>query len=364
MPIVHKRPSKPMAIWGMSDKSASANKTGKMEMSSRFGSNGPLSRRRALAVGGTLSGGLIAASTSAAFGAARFKSPSSGGSPIIRVGGGGTQLPVDQIEAILQAQGEVSESGVLSVEIDRNDLPNVTRNGVPFLPSFMINGTAYFQALGNGQAILNGVVALTDKEIDPFIDALVRNGLIFQAFHQHFYDLTPMIWFIHYRNIGDPLQLAQALFNSITQATSTPFPQPPPPQTTPLPADQLAQILGGSAMIGGNGVVTVNVPRADRIRLQGVPIAGDEGIGLDIAFEPLSDGTTVVAPDFSMTASEVMPVTRVMRQQGWDNNCLYNQETDEHPQLFFSHQVKIGDAVQLAQEVRNGANKTNLMFSS
>ncbi len=26
---------------------------------------------------------------------------------------------------------------------------------------------------------------------------------------------------------------------------------------------------------------------------------------------------------------------QVMRQQGWDIGCLYNQETDEHPQLYF-----------------------------
>ena len=328
------------------------------------GSRGLLSRRRALALGGTVSGGLVAASTGAAFGASRLKSPLGAGAPIIRIGGGNTSLPVDRIQAILQAQGNVSESGVLSVEIDRDDLTNVTRNGVPWLPSFEVNGTAYFQALGDGRAILNGDFALLDKEIDPFIDALLKNGLIFQAFHMHFYDLSPQMWHIHYRNIGDPLQLAQALFNSITQATPTPFPQSPPPQETPLPADELAQILGGSAEIGGDGVVTVSVARADRVTLQGVPIAGDEGIELSVAFEPLDNGQTVVAPDFSMTSREVMPVTRVMRQQGWDINCLYNQETDEQPQLFFSHQVKIGDAVQLAREVRNGANNTNLMFSS
>ncbi len=332
-------------------------------MPQKLGLGGLLGRRRALTLGGAVSGGLVAASNGEAFGASRFKSSLNHGSPIVRVWDG-DQLPVDKIQAILQAQGNVSDSGVLSVEIDRNDLPNVTRNGVPWLPSFEVNGTAYFQAVDDGRAILNGDFALLDKETNPFIDALLRNGLVLQAFHQHFYDLTPQIWYMHFRGVGDPLQLAQAVFNSITQATSTPFPQPPPSQTTSLPADQLARILGGSAQIGGDGVVTVSVPRADHITLQGVRIAGDEGIALTVAFEPLGDGTTVVAPDFSMLTREVIPVTRVMRQQGWENNCLYNQETGEHPQLFFSHQVKIGDAVQLAQEVRNGANNSNLMFSS
>lgn len=39
--------------------------------------------------------------------------------------------------------------------------------------------------------------------------------------------------------------------------------------------------------------------------------------------------------------------------------CLYNQETDEHPQLFFSHRFKTGDPYQLAQEVREDLNRTN-----
>jgi hypothetical protein len=334
-------------------------------MFSRGRSSGSFSRRGVLALGGSFSGALVAAGAGTAFGASRLGSPLGAGSPIIRVGDSDNdQLPVHQIEAIMQASGHVSESGVLSVEIDRNDLTNVTRNGVPWLPSFQVNGTAYFQALGDGRAILNGDFALLDKETNPFIDALLDNGLIFQAFHQHYYDLTPQIWHIHYRGVGDPLQLAQAIFNSIRRATSTPFPQPPPPQTTPLPANELGKILGGSVEIGDNGVVMVSVLRADQITLGGIPIAGDEGIALEVAFEPLGDGRTVVGPDFSMTSREVMPVTRVMREQGWDNNCLYNQETAEYPQLYFSHQVKIGDAIQLAREVRKGANQSDLMFSS
>jgi hypothetical protein len=34
---------------------------------------------------------------------------------------------------------------------------------------------------------------------------------------------------------------------------------------------------------------------------------------------------------------------RVMLARGWFVGCLYNQETAEHPQLYFSHQLKTGD---------------------
>lgn len=48
-----------------------------------------------------------------------------------------------------------------------------------------------------------------------------------------------------------------------------------------------------------------------------------------------------------------------MQGQGWDIGCLYNQETDERPQLYFSHQFTTGAPYQLAQQMRNGLNQTN-----
>jgi hypothetical protein len=60
-----------------------------------------------------------------------------------------------------------------------------------------------------------------------------------------------------------------------------------------------------------------------------------------------------------MTGPEVMPVVKTMRAQGWMVNCLYNQETQEHPQLFFSHMLKTGDAYTLAAEIRRALDLTD-----
>ena len=62
--------------------------------------------------------------------------------------------------------------------------------------------------------------------------------------------------------------------------------------------------------------------------------------------------TAPVVPDLALVADEIQPVMRVMRARGWFVGCLYNQETDEHPQLYFTHQLKAGDAYRLAHEVR------------
>jgi hypothetical protein len=53
-----------------------------------------------------------------------------------------------------------------------------------------------------------------------------------------------------------------------------------------------------------------------------------------------------------MTAAEVRPVMTTPRRAGWEIGGLYNQETAEQPQLYFSHAVATGDPVALAREIR------------
>lgn len=64
-----------------------------------------------------------------------------------------------------------------------------------------------------------------------------------------------------------------------------------------------------------------------------------------------------------MTAHEINNVVKVMRSMSWDVGVLCNRQTDETPQLFFSHQFKVGNALTLAREVRLGLNQTNSAHS-
>jgi uncharacterized protein DUF1259 len=64
-----------------------------------------------------------------------------------------------------------------------------------------------------------------------------------------------------------------------------------------------------------------------------------------------------------MTANEVDAVMKVTTDKGFQVHCLYNQETDEHPQLYFSHQLNVGDPEKLAHVVRQALEKTDTEFS-
>ncbi|MDP9066006.1 MAG: DUF1259 domain-containing protein, partial [Pseudomonadota bacterium] len=83
-------------------------------------------------------------------------------------------------------------------------------------------------------------------------------------------------------------------------------------------------------------------------------------IATSIAFQPYGGGrNAAAAPDYALRASEINGLTRFTRTRGWDVGCLYNQETDEHPQLYFSHQFKTGDAIELAEEIRGALKLTS-----
>lgn len=266
------------------------------------------------------------------------------------------------IENIIQAQG-MYFNGVFSIEIDRNDIDYVTLHGVPIKPAFQINGSLFFQKLSDNVVIMNGDMPLKADEVDPFIDQLVAHGIQFQALHQHFYDFDPLVWFIHFRQKGEADDVARGI-KAALDATATPFPQMSPQNpTTPLPAEVMGRILGAAPHIGSDGVVTYFVPREDPVILGGVRVNPYLNVETNIVFEPLQGGkTAAAAPDFGMIAREINPLVQTMRRQGWDIGCLYNQETDEYPQLYFSHQFKTGDPIQLAREIRRGLNLMDLKF--
>jgi hypothetical protein len=313
-----------------------------------------MNRRRALAMGGALAGGLIAgglplapSALGASTSARRLQSTGS--------------LPVKQIESIVGIDGTVSPSGVLEISVGRSDIGDVAGPlGVVFDSAFEVSGDLFFQNVGGGKALLNGDLALLPEEANPFIAALIQQGLVFQAFHQHLIEMNPQIWFVHFRGVGDPIALATAVRAAIG-VTKTPLPQTSPANpTSPLDADKLGKILHGDAQIGEEGVVTVSVSRTHGVSLGGVHARPEAGISTTVEFKPLdSASNAAVVPDFSMTSDEVMPVVKLMVAQGWFQGCLYNQETDEQPQLYFDHMLKTGDAYALAAEIRKGLDLTD-----
>ena len=195
--------------------------------------------------------------------------------------------------------------------------------GITLTPDFGVSGELLFQSTPDGKAFLNGDIPLLEKEVNPFIDALLTHGLVFQAFHQHI-PTTPQIWFVHFRGTGDPVELASSIKAALRKtALSFPLKAPPNDPKSPLDADRLAQILHGEASIGENGVVTIWIKRKDKVTVDGVAVNPRANISTNIEFQPIDHGPrAAVIPDFSMQAEQVTPVITLMRiKLGWYQGC-------------------------------------------
>ena len=251
---------------------------------------------------------------------------------------------------------------MLNLEVDRDDLPNVRKDGVPIKPAFEINGNLCFQALADGSVMFNGDLCFKPEELNPAIDQMIAHGLTFQAMHQHLFSLEPQVWFMHMRGRGSARKLAEAC-HAVISATSTPLPQAPPAHpTTPLDVRRLAKIIGATPSVGASGVVGFQLPQREPVILDGVRINPFLNIYTPVDFQPLGGDTAAVVPDLGQLAGQINGCAGVMRSQGWEVNCLYNQETDEQPQLYFSHDFKVGNAYQLAKEVRRGLEQTSVII--
>ena len=220
---------------------------------------------------------------------------------------------VAEIERIIRVKGMVS-NGVLGLEVDRDDIPHVHKEGVPVKPAFEINGNLYFQSMGGDQVMMNGDLCFKPEELNPAIDQMVKHGMTWQAMHQHLWGLHPMVWFMHMRMRGSARTVARAC-HAVISVTSTPLPQAPPKHpTTPLDAKRLGEVIGQTPTVGASGVVTIDVPRRNRITLGGVRISPFLNITTPVAFQPLGRARAVVVPDFGMTAQEVMPCLIIWSQ--------------------------------------------------
>ncbi len=274
-------------------------------------------------------------------------------------------LDAKLFERILRAPAKDAD-GVVTVSIGRNDIDHATAPGgvmkdsmrVPFNTAFELGGEMVFQRVGDGRAMLNGDFVFLADEINPAIDAMLLHGLELQALHQHYFDVRPMVWFMHFRGVGTPEALARA-GAAVVAATATKLPQTDPgKQRSPLPKDAIGKILGADAEVAEHGVLQIVVPRTDVITLGGMAVKPHLNVSSNISMQPLDGGMAAAAPDFAMKSSEVHPVIATMRRHGWAVHCLYNQETAETPQLYFAHMMKTGDPIALAREMRDGLDQT------
>jgi hypothetical protein len=80
-------------------------------------------------------------------------------------------------------------------------------------------------------------------------------------------------------------------------------------------------------------------------------------------FQPTGNGKAAITGDLVLTAQEVNPVLRVLRDNGIEVTALHNHMLDDEPRLFFMHFWANDDAAKLARGLRSALDKMNVARS-
>jgi len=120
------------------------------------------------------------------------------------------------------------------------------------------------------------------------------------------------------------------------------------PASSSVSPEPLADIFGAEPSVR-DGMVKFSFGRD--ARMHGTSFGGSMGLSTWAAFSG-SDDAAVVGGDFAMTADEVQPVLRALRDGGINIVAVHNHMIGETPAYYFVHFWGKGPAADLAKGLR------------
>jgi len=261
----------------------------------------------------------------------------------------------------LGKEGALQPGGVYRVALPRTDL-HVTLDGVTLKPGFALGGWLAFEPMGD-QAMVMGDLVLTQDEINPVMKKLEEEGVEITALHNHLLRAEPATMYMHVMGHGNPVALASALHAALA-LSKVPFETPPAAAPTPMDLDvaSIDKILGAQGKVNG-GVLQYGVPRGEKIEESGRAVPAALGSAVAINFQSTGNGKAAITGDFVLTAGEVNPVVKALRENGIEVTALHNHMLNDQPRLFFMHFWANDDAQKLAKGLRAALDKVNVARS-
>jgi len=267
-------------------------------------------------------------------------------------------LAADKVGEIMGAKTTVTPDGVVRVGWPRKDV-QVQVDGLAMRPFMGLGTWAAYQKTDDGAMVMGDTVVFED-EVNPAMDAALASGLEVTGLHNHFFYDEPKVYFMHIGGNGCPDKLAHGVksvwdaVKKVREANPRPakrfaggIPEPAKPDS-----QKLAAIIGASGSVEDN-VFKVTIGRD--AEMHGMKFGGSMGLTTWAALA----GTTELAVmdgDFAMTATEVQPVLKALRNANINIVALHNHMIGEVPAYYFVHFWGKGKAEDLAMGFRAALN--------
>jgi hypothetical protein len=263
-----------------------------------------------------------------------------------------------EVGKALGKTGTEMPGGVYRVGLPRSDL-HVTVDGVAIKTSLALGGWLAFRSHGQASMVMGDLV-LTADEINPVMTKLAEGGIEITALHNHLLRTEPATYYMHVLGNGEPVKLATALHEGLA-LSHTPFAAPPAGKPAPLDLDiaMIDRTLNAKGNAVG-GVYQVTIKRAETIEDDNMEVPVAMGSGEVINFQPTGGGNAAITGDFVLTAKEVNPVLRALRENGIEVTALHNHMLEDRPHLFFMHFWANDNVQKLATGLRQALDQVNL----
>ena len=271
---------------------------------------------------------------------------------------GSSKLDTAKIEQITGMKG-TSKNGEYKITVPQNDL-KVVVDGFKIIPAMGLGSWAAFTPCRDS-AMVMGDIILTETDLKPVQQEVIKQGFAITAIHNHFVRNHPNVMYMHIDRTADITTLSngvKAIFDKVKEVRGKdPKASPADSVVNKLNIAQLDSIIGSKGELA-KGVYKYTIARPD-IQLQehGIAVSTFMGFNTWAAWQGTPDHAAVCG-DFTMLEDEVAPVIKALVENGIEVVAVHNHMVHEQPKIFFLHYWGVGNAEQLAKGFKTALSQT------
>ena len=271
---------------------------------------------------------------------------------------GNSKLDIQKIEQVTGMKGTV-KNGEYKITIPQNDL-HIVVDGFKIIPPMGLGTWVAFTPCGDS-VMMMGDIILSENDVAPVQQEVIRQGLSITAIHNHFVRNRPNVMYMHidgFGNAGTLAANAKAILDKVSQVRGAdPKAAKGDSVVNTLNIPMLDSLLGHKGEMS-KGVYKYTIGRPDvMLREHGVPISTFMGFNTWAAWQGTPE-KAAVAGDFTMLMDEVQPVIKTLIENGIEVVAVHNHMVHEEPKIFFLHYWGVGPADKLAKGLKAALDKT------
>lgn len=267
-------------------------------------------------------------------------------------------LDIEVLRNELGTDGEENE-GQFKITVPQNDL-DIVVDGFKIIPPMGLGSWVAF-APTLEEPMIMGDIVVTEEDLQPVQQEIIRQGLTITAIHNHFVRNEPDVMYMHIGGMGNEKDLAKkvkAVINKVTEIRGgDPAGAKAEKVENTLDTDMIDSVLGHPGNMN-NGVYKITIGRPDvNLKEHGAPVNKFLGFNTWASWQGTSE-RAAVAGDFTMLADEVAPVIKALIKNDIEVVALHNHMVHEEPRVFFLHYWGVGPAEKLAKGLKAALDQT------